>query len=258
LVIYSEKAFDRELKTFKKNLEKNLDKKQKELKHLRNSPFACEADALKAAVAFNRKLKYLQLDYRVYEKQYYEGKGRPKAGSAPVSTSWFIEGKLIANEQKAEEESLKKGMFIVATNETDRNMLSDLKLLEVYKDQNVSVERSFRFLKDPLFYADRLFLKKPERVMALIMVMTLSLLVYSVAELRIRASLKEKGTHIWNQKNKPTDLPTARWVFTIFEDVLLLYIYTDAGRSVKAMNFRPEHEIVLKSMGELYQKMYFL
>ena len=146
----------------------------------------------------------------------------------------------------------------MATNETDRNMLSDLKILEVYKDQNVSVERGFRFLNDPLFYTDRLFLKKPERVMALIMIMTLSLLVYSLAEMRIRDALEDTGKHIWDQKNRPTNCPTARWVFTIFEDVLLLYTHTDEGCTVQAMNFRQEHEIILKSLGYPYEKMYFL
>ena len=46
--------------------------------------------------------------------------------------------------------------------------------------------------------------------MELIMIMTLSLLVYSLAERYIRSALKEEGAHIWNQKNKPTNNPTAR------------------------------------------------
>ena len=44
----------------------------------------------------------------------------------------------------------------------------------------------FRFLKDPWFYVESLYLKKPQRLLALIMVMTLSLLVYFVAEMKIR------------------------------------------------------------------------
>ena len=40
-------------------------------------------------------------------------------------------------------------------------------MLSAYKAQNVSVERGFRFLKDPLFFASSLFLEKPQRIMAL-------------------------------------------------------------------------------------------
>jgi transposase len=258
LLIFSEKAYEREIKTFERKLEKELEKKGKELKHLRNTAYACAEDAEKAAQAFSRKLKHVRFDYHVYEKPYYEGKGRPKAGSAPSSTSWFIEGSLAYDEQRIEADRLCKGKFIVATNELDEKILSDRQIIEVYKDQNVSVERGFRFLKDPLFYADRLFLKKPERVMSLIMIMTISLLVYSLAERRTRAALKEKGTHIWDQKNRPTDRPTARWVFTIFEDVLLLYTRSGKGTTVEAMNLRDEHKIILNSLGEHYRKMYFL
>jgi transposase len=65
-------------------------------------------------------------------------------------------------------------MFVLATNELDSSVVSDEQLLEAYKDQAVSVERGFRFLKDPLFYAESLYLKSPKRIMALLMVMTLS------------------------------------------------------------------------------------
>lgn len=53
-------------------------------------------------------------------------------------------------------------------------------------DQGSSVERGFRFLKDPLFFADSLFLKKPERIMALVMIMGLALLIYALAERQLR------------------------------------------------------------------------
>ena len=49
----------------------------------------------------------------------------------------------------------------------------------MYKDQGVTVERGFRSLKDPMFYSERPYLKSPKSIMALIMVMTLSLLMYA-------------------------------------------------------------------------------
>ncbi len=49
--------------------------------------------------------------------------------------------------------------FIVATNVLDAAQLSDEELIAIYKDQH-SVERGFAFLKDPLFLASSVFLKK--------------------------------------------------------------------------------------------------
>ena len=44
----------------------------------------------------------------------------------------------------------------------------------------------------------------------------------------------------------------------IFEDVLLLYT-NDHGRTIKApTNLRQEHRIVLRCLGPIYEKMYFL
>mgnify|MGYP005840570363 CR=1 FL=1 len=41
--------------------------------------------------------------------------------------------------------------------------------------------------------------------------------------MKIRQALKRKKESIWDQKKRPTNHPTVRWVFYIFEDVLLLY-----------------------------------
>jgi transposase len=54
-------------------------------------------------------------------------------------------------------------------------------LLAGYKGQK-HAERGFRFLKDPLFLASSLYVKKPQRMMALLMVMTVCLLVYAALE----------------------------------------------------------------------------
>ena len=92
--------------------------------------------------------------------------------------------------------------------------------------------------------------------MALIMVMTLSLLVYSLAERRVRKALADNREYIWDQKNRLTNRPTIRWVCMIFEDVLLLY--HDDNAVGEPMNIRDEHVRLLESLGPGYKKMYFL
>ena len=259
LVIYSQKAFEREIKTFEKNLIKQRQRKEKDLKHLRNKPFACKKDAQTAADQFNKKMVYFNFKYTLTPVKCFKSKGRPKKDSEPEHIEWYISGTISEDEGSIEKARLKKGMFVVATNELDTQLLSDLEVFEAYKDQNISVERGFRFLKDPVFYAESLYLKKPKRIMALIMVMTLSLLIYSLAERKIRNTLKEQNQYIWDQKKKRTNNPTARWVFMIFEDVLLLY--TRKGRRIvgcQAMNLRQEHRIILRCLGPAYEKMYFL
>jgi transposase len=76
-----------------------------------------------------------------------------------------------------------KGLVVHLTQKTHQEVLS------ASKAQSVP-ERGFRFLKSPAFLAASLYLKKPERIMALSMVMTVCLLVYAALESRLRQALR--------------------------------------------------------------------
>ena len=121
--------------------------------------------------------------------------------------------------------------------------------MSVYKAQGVSVERGLRFLKDPLFYAESLFLNDPKRIMALIMVMGISLLVYSLLERKVRNSLKENKKTIKDQVGKQTDNPTIRWVFMKFEDILLLECQDGETFTRSYADTRLDQLVLLRCLG---------
>lgn len=75
-------------------------------------------------------------------------------------------------------------------------------MLRAYKEHS-KVERGFRFLKALMFLASTLFLKKVERIMVLLMVMTLCLLVYAALEHRTPTALAEHEASVPDQKGKP-------------------------------------------------------
>src|SRR5438132_13782340 len=128
-----------------------------------------------------------------------------------MTQQWQIVATVTVNQQQVDEEALRKACFIVGTNELDPQLLSDQELVTTYKEQG-SVERGFRFLKDPLFLASSVFVKKPERIVALGLIMVLCLLVYRLAEHRLRTRLAETEQAIPDQLNRPTARPTMRWV----------------------------------------------
>ena len=117
------------------------------------------------AKRFAKALKYHGLSWRIEKRVQYGSRGRPAAGAEPTATSWFIVGELGEDEEAIRQAKSRKGMFILATNELDEKEFSDARLLDVYKAQGVSVERGFRFLKDPMFYAESLYLNSPRRIM---------------------------------------------------------------------------------------------
>ena len=89
--------------------------------------------------------------------------------------------------------------------------------------------------------------------MALAMIMTLSLLVYSALEYRIRESLKAHQQTVPDQKGHPTDHPTARWVFQFFTGIHLLVI-EEIRETV--LNLKDAHETLLALLGARFVALY--
>jgi hypothetical protein len=150
----------------------------------------------------------------------------------------------------------RKASFLVATNILDTDQLGDLELINTYKEQH-SVECGFSFLKDPLFLASSVFVKKPSRIVALSLVMVLCLLVYRLAERRLRSQLAATGQTIPNQLKQPTDRPTMRWVFQCFEGISLVGFTPPNGPPHRAVaGLEPLHEQVIALLGPSREQRY--
>jgi transposase len=108
----------------------------------------------------------------------------------------------------------KRGV-VLATKELEAQALGAPAVWAAYKAQSVP-ERGGRCLKSPEFLAASLDLKKPARLMALVMVMTVCLLVYAALAYRLRQALREHDETFPDQQGRPTRRPTARWVFQVF------------------------------------------
>ena len=52
------------------------------------------------------------------------------------------------------------------------------------------IERGFRLIIEPQFFADSFFVKKPERVETILFIMSLCLLVYNLGQRELRKTLK--------------------------------------------------------------------
>jgi transposase len=129
-------------------------------------------------------------------------------------------------------------------------------LIHTYKEQH-SVERGFSFLKDPLFLASSVFVKRPERIVALSLVMVLCLLVYRLAEQRLRQPLAATEQTVPSQVSKPTDRPTMRWIFQCFEGISLVEFRPSLGPPEQDIaGLEPLHEQVLALLGPVYEKFY--
>jgi transposase len=167
----------------------------------------------------------------------------------PSHIEYQWQGHAVSCLTQAEERHLRSGVFILATNDNDIDMQ---RTLDLYKSQQ-RVERGFRFLNSPEFLTSALFLKKPERIEALLMVMTCSLMIYAALEHRIRQGLKAHNVSIPDMKRKPTQSPTARWVFLCFSGLHELRV-GDAPPII--VNLQERQHTILAVLGERYRQIY--
>lgn len=252
LLLFSIQAYDREVKTLDRQMHKQAELCRKSLKKFKAQPYACEADALKAIEKWNKSQKYHQISSAsVHAKGRYKKKGKPFKGQPYDYYEYYIEGELCTLIERRTDALTHKGKFIIATNDI-KSPLGMNQLLDLYKSQQ-KVERGFRFLKSPEFLTSSFYLKKPERIEALLMVMTCCLMIYAGLEHQIRTKLKEKNLNFPNQKKKPVQNPTARWVFFSFMDISLLTINK---KQKLVVNLKERHEVILNALGKNYRYFY--
>jgi len=253
ITIFSPEARKRSIHTISRQCEKKSSSDQKLFEKFCKQTFACERDAFKALKELEKKLSISTVhDSKVVEKGNFNRRGRPANDATPDSFSYSISGYLASDHDYYAERLKRKSCFIIATNQTDTDLMSGDKMLADYKGQQ-TVERGFRFLKDPMFLASSVFLKSPKRIMALTMVMTICLLVYAALEHRIRESLKKNGHTFPNQVGKMVKNPTVRWVFQYFQNIPVIYLLQ---KKAAILNLKEHHHSLLKLLGDRYLKLY--
>jgi len=243
LLVFSQEAFDREIKTLQKNYSEKTEQEYKQLSQLLKQPFDCEQDALKAWTKFENKCQTLNLErLPCLQKPCYDSPGRPPKNAPPDRFEWYLQAQAACSIENYQNLARTKGRFLIATNELDTQKLSDSEILTEYKSLS-KVERGFRFLKDPQFVARNFFVKKPERVEALVFIMTLCLMVYAAIQHQIRQQLQLQQETLPNQLGQEVQNPTARWIFALLAGIHLLYLPHQPNPIV--LNLNPLHKRIL-------------
>lgn len=117
-------------------------------------------------------------------------RGRRKAGAVPkIEERYRLRAEAISQKEKEAEYDLRKNSCIVLISNVGEEVAGNRKLLQTYKGQQV-VENSFRELKSPSM-ASVIYLKNPERIQALSMLLSFVLLVRAIIQYRMRERLKK-------------------------------------------------------------------
>jgi len=218
LVVSSQDAWQRAEHTLAKAQAKESAQVQQQLFHLQAQRFPSESEARAALDAIAQRWRYHQLaQVSLTPHRQYARKGRPTKQTPCKAIQWQLHASVRPDLATITRQQQRKACFVLGT-AIPVTALTDAEVVAAYKGQS-AVERGFRFLKDPVFFVSSLFVKKPSRLQGLLMVMTLALLVYSVAQRRMRHQLAQQHDTLPNQIGQPGSRPTLRWVFQLLEGI---------------------------------------
>lgn len=243
LIVESQKRRDSDLEKLEKKLKKEKDKVEKLLKELKKEDFETPEQARYKLKGINKNLKVLAIkEIQIIETTSKDNK-----------TIYKMSGLGYEKTEEIEIQRKEAGRFILATNLVGDEKLEPSEIITNYKNQQ-SCERGFRFLKDPLFFADSFFVENPERIETMLFLMSLCLLVYNLGQRELRNSLKRAKSGIRNQLRKLTLTPTLRWVFQCFQGIHILTL--NGVRQI--VNLTEERNFILNNLPSSCQKYYLL
>jgi len=185
LVVRSEAAAWRAESTIRQAPQREYEASEKQLFHLHARRFDTPASAQEAFAPWAKKWKDHQVDsYELLEHKRYGQKGRPRADTPCQAIAWQMQARVRPDAERIGY-AMQLGACYGLGTTIEAAQLSDVEVIGGYKGQ-AKAEGGFRFLKAPLFFVSSLFVKKPCRIQGLLRVMTLALLVYAVAQRRLR------------------------------------------------------------------------
>ena len=213
------KRIDRLIKQKRKPLEESC-------KKIASTPFFCREDAENAIAKLNKEAigSYHQIRSEITEIPKYP-RGRPPKNKphVPQRYEYEVSYRIEEDPDQVAPLRLEAGCFVLITNLNDKDALKTWtaeNLLVLYKDQT-GIEQNFGFLKDPVI-VNSIFLKKPQRIEVLGMVLLIALLIWRLMERSMRQYVEKTGNTITGWENRPTKKPTAFMMTTKFAKVLVV------------------------------------
>lgn len=255
LLVYSEHAYNKEILTLEKDINKEHDSLTKSAWHLGNQLYDSEKTALKQASLLRKKIKYHSMDFAIEPVAKYATNGRPKKDAVPEKIEYRVTTKITKDEDAIAKIKITKGRFILATNQLDKKELPTEEILPTYKEQKYT-ESGFKFIKDDTFELDSIFLKKPERINALMMIMTLCLMVYSFAQYFLREQLVANEDTLPLASGKMSNNPSMKWIYRMFLGIHVLKIKIDNKIQQIVLNLDDTLRKIIRYFGEVACKIY--
>jgi transposase len=226
VVVHSSSQDQRRQQHLQRDIQASYATLEATVREATHQEYFCHADAAAAAA----KLRALQSAYHgvqvdIEERPQY-GPGRPSRTQPRRVKAWRY-GLQVTLHERSEviaRKTQETGCFVLLTNVPTAGEMAHTArdVLRAYKEQH-GIEQNFGFLKDPLI-VNSLFLKKPERIEALGLVLLLALLLWRLVERTLRVHVETTETPLTGWDKKATQQPTAFMMMTKFAAVMVIKV----------------------------------
>jgi len=203
---------------FVAQVQKEREKVHQFVRELEKQTFSCEPDAISAAdrLIHRQGKGFFTLSYttsaNTMEKRPPGNPGKTPKPLVQVTT-WKVKFQIEENTARIETAKQQAESFVLITNISSDEM-DDKTLLCRYKGQYV-VEVGFRMLRQPNMAAI-IFLKKPERIAALMMLLHVALLIRALMQQQVRMRNAQAPEGLRDLDNRKIPNPTAEKVLVLF------------------------------------------
>lgn len=211
-----------------KKIDRAIEKERKELgklcKKINAQKFHCSADAQAAAdrLVKNGDFHTIRTDITEVAK-FPSGRPAKDRPMVPVRHEYTLNTRIEKDHQKLEKPRMEAGCFVLITTLPEKDgeqQYSPGRLLQIYKEQ-YGIEKNFGFLKDPVI-VNSIFLKKPERIEVLGLILLISLLIWRLIERSLRLHVENTGNSLPGWDGKRTSRPTSFMMTTKFTNIMVV------------------------------------
>jgi len=239
LVIHSSNLDERKRRTLEKSLRKEEESLNRLLRKLEETEFHCELDARKTIQDFAHKHRSRWYNWnveveRVTRPAKRSGRGRPKKGDETLMETVYVPKlrQMVRDEAAVEVEKRLLSTFVLISN-AEVPAYSDADLLRAYKGQDAA-ETRFRLLKDPQL-VDGVYLKTPERIAALGIVLVMALLIYGILEYRIRKQIDQQEKPFRVPGRGRDYKPTGQVLLVMLQQIKVMLLQYPEGTTVRIL-----------------------
>lgn len=228
VVVHSSSQEQRRQKALARERQASYTALEATVREVAHQEYFCRADAEAAAAKLRaQQSAYHRVEVMVAERpKYGPGRPSPKQPRVVKAVRYGLQVTLHERAEVIARKTQELGCVVLLTNVPPEGEMAHSagEVLQASKEQH-GVEQTVAFLKDPVI-VNSLFLKKPERIEALGLVLWLALLLWRLVERALRLHVETTGSTLTGWDKKATQKPTAFMRMTKFAAVIVVKVGT--------------------------------